>query len=247
MSRACCALGVLVAVLCGPLAAAATEEHRYDHDPVESVNRSIFWFNDQVDVRVLEPAARGWNRITPNAVQTSLSDFFLNLGAPLAAVNNLLQGKPAASASDIARFTINTGIGFLGFLDPASALGIERHTEDFGQTLGRWGVPSGPYLVIPFLGPSNPRDFAGTFFDYPLAIVGLFVPQYIVIGPRLVDIVNTRARFLDEVSKAKEASLDYYVFARNAYTQSREALIDDRTEVARESEEELYYWEDETE
>jgi len=236
-------VSLLAVVLTAPLPARAAANDQYDHDPIEPANRKLFWFNDKLDTHVLVPVATAWDTITPKALQTSFSDFFINLQTPLVAINNLLQGKPAESASDVGRFVINTGLGFLGFLDPASRMGLKRHEEDFGQTLGRWGVPPGPYIVVPFLGPSDPRDLTGIFFDYPLAIAGLFVSSYVLLGPRLVDIINTRSLFLDEVRKAKEGSLDYYVFVRNAYMQHRKALIEDTTEVPHENEEDLYYQE----
>ena len=241
MRRALLTLVAMLAVCLGPLTVTAAENDRHDHDPLEPANRKVFWFNDRVDRYALEPVAKGWDRVVPGALQTSLSNFFTNLSAPLVAINNLLQGKPAASAADIGRFTVNVGIGFLGFLDPASGLGLAQHNEDFGQTLGRWGVPSGPYLVVPLLGPSNPRDLTGLFFDYPITIAGFFVSSYVLLAPRLVDIINTRSLFLDEVRRAKEASLDYYTFARNAYIQRRKALIEDSMEVPHENEEDLYF------
>lgn len=220
--------------------AARPAGERTDYDPLERVNRKIFWFNDKLDVYALEPVASGWNKIAPDIVQRSVSNFFTNLRFPIVAVNNLLQGKAAESASDLGRFGVNTTAGVLGFFDPASSLGLELHSEDFGQTLGRWGVPPGPYLVLPFLGPSNPRDTGGLVADSAASVLPFFVNQWVLVGARVVDVVNSRSLVLEEVRDAKQASLDYYVFVRNAYRQRREALVKDSTELTSQDEEDLY-------
>ena len=210
-------------------------------DPIEGVNRKIFWFNDKVDVWVLEPAAKGWKLITPRRARTCVSNFFGNLRFPIVAVNDLLQGKFVDSASDVGRFAVNTTVGVLGFFDPATGFGLEKHNEDFGQTLGVWGLPPGPYLVLPLLGPSNPRDFLGFGVDYALSVTPFFVDQYVLIGVRALDIVNERALILEEVRDAKEAAIDYYGFVRDAYAQRREALISDDEAMSPKLQEDLYH------
>jgi phospholipid-binding lipoprotein MlaA len=209
-------------------------------DPLEGMNRKIFWFNDKVDVWVLEPAAKGWTLITPRRARACVSNFFGNLRFPIVAVNDLLQGKFVDSATDVGRFAVNTTVGVLGFFDPATGFGLERHNEDFGQTLGVWGMPPGPYLVLPLLGPSNPRDLLGFGVDYALSVTPFFVDQYVLIGVRAIDIVNERALILEEVRDAKEAAIDYYSFVRDAYAQRREALISDG-EVSSKLQEDLYH------
>jgi phospholipid-binding lipoprotein MlaA len=211
-----------------------------DHDPLESFNRRIFWFNDTVDVYVLEPVATGWDRIAPRRVQTSLGNFFHNLRFPIVLVNSLLQGKPQRAATSVARFVVNTTVGGAGLFDPATGWGLDDHPEDFGQTLGWWGVPPGPYLVLPFLGPSNPRDAVGLVGDYGASITPFFVNQFILLGTRVTDTVNLRSLFLQEVRDAKEASLDYYAFLRHAYYHRREALVNDRAETDERRDEDLY-------
>ncbi len=201
-----------------------------DYDPWQRLNRGIFWFNDRADVYVLEPVATGWDIVMPEPAETGISNFFANLRFPVVMVNNLLQGKPGKAAIDVGRFMVNTTFGLAGFFDPATIWGLERHNEDFGQTLGVWGVPPGPYLVLPLLGPSNPRDTAGIPVDYVLSITPLFLNSYWWTGAGVINIINTRAQYLDEVRNAKEASLDYYVFARNAYYQRRRALVNDQKE-----------------
>lgn len=211
-----------------------------DHDPLEHVNRGIFWFNEQVDGYVLEPVARGYDKITPKRVQKSLSNFFTNLRFPIVTVNDLLQGKVLKVASDIGRFGVNTTVGVLGFFDPASGWGLEQHNEDFGQTLGYWGVPPGPYLVLPFLGPSDPRDTVGLAVDSVTAVYPWFVAIQYTAAAYAVNIVNARAQVLTEVTQAKQAALDYYVFIRNAYVQRRKALVRDEAEPTLQEQENLY-------
>ena len=201
----------------------------------------MFWFNDKVDVYVLEPVATGWAKVAPTRVRTSVSNFFTNLRFPIVTVNDLLQWKPKDAGVDVARFGVNTTVGVLGFFDPASGWGLERHDEDFGQTLGVWGVPPGPYLVLPILGPSNPRDACGLAVDYALSVTPWFIDEYILISARVVDAVNARSLVLDEAREAKRSSVDYYSFIRNAYVQRRRALIADSAAPGIENQEELYY------
>lgn len=212
-----------------------------DNDPIESVNRGVFWFNDKMDVYLLEPVARGWDYVAPERLQQCVSNFFDNVRFPVVAINNALQGKFVPAASDVGRFVVNTTAGLAGFFDPASDLGLERHQEDFGQTLGVWGVPPGPYLMVPVMGPFTLRDGVGYFVDIPLAVYPLFSTWIYTLGPRILDTVNWRAQSLETVARAKEASLDYYAFVRNAYLQRREALIHDREEVPQEHEDDLYF------
>lgn len=199
-----------------------------DYDPWQRMNRGIFWFNDRADVYVLEPVAKGWDAIVPERAENSITNFFTNLRFPVVMANNLLQGKPGAAAIDVGRFMVNSTIGVGGLFDVATIWGMQRHNEDFGQTLGVWGVPPGPYLVLPLLGPSNPRDTAGIPVDYVLSVTPLFLSSYWWTGAGIINIINARAQVLDEVQQAKSASLDYYVFVRNAYYQRRKALVNDQ-------------------
>jgi len=239
---------VLAAVLLAPGARAAAPPGESvgavtgSGDPLEGLNRKVFGFNDFLDVYFLEPVATGWNWLLPAAVQRSVSNFFSNLRFPVNAVNNLLQGKPRASAAEVGRFTLNSTVGVLGFLDPATELGLPAHDEDFGQTLGKWGVPPGPYLVLPLLGPSNPRDGAGMLIDWPLSVVPFVVGQFVGLGASSVELLNARSLVLEDVRDAKRASLDYYVFVRNAYRQHRRALINDEDseEATTSDEDDLY-------
>jgi phospholipid-binding lipoprotein MlaA len=199
-----------------------------EYDPWQGLNRKFFAFNDRLDEWVLEPVARGWDYVTPKPVERGIGNFFGNLRFPVNLVNNLLQGKGVEGAKTLGRFTINTLLGAGGFLDPASDLGLGPEEEDFGQTLGVWGVPAGPYLVLPVLGPSSLRDAPALGVDAVTAITPFFIDTFILAGARAIDVVNTRAKFLDAVSEAKAASLDYYTFVRSAYVQHRQAQVEDR-------------------
>lgn len=201
-----------------------------EYDPWEGFNRKIFAFNDGLDTWVLEPTAKGWTFITPSPVRTGFTNFFTNLRFPVNFVNNVFQLKLIDASQDVARFVVNTMIGGAGFLDPASDLGLRQSYEDFGQTMAHYGMPAGPYFVLPILGPSTVRDTAGLPVDAAATIYPFFVSAIITIGPRIIDVINTRASFLKEVDEAKEAAFDYYVFVRNAYLQRRQALIEDRAE-----------------
>jgi phospholipid-binding lipoprotein MlaA len=240
---------LLLASLAGAvlIGGCAANRARVDHDPIEGVNRGIFWFNDKADVYVLEPLAKGWDKVLPDSVQRAIARFYRNLGTPVNSLNNLLQGKGKAAASDLGRFTINTTAGVLGFFDPATPWGLVHHEEDFGQTLGWWGVPPGPYLVLPLFGPSTPRDAFGRIADVVFGVVTLFVDAYILFGVNAVDVVNSRSLVLDEVRTAKEGALDYYVFVRNAYQQRRQALVHDRAEAGEAEIEDLYFYDDDEE
>jgi len=193
-------------------------------DPLEAVNRKVFWFNDKVDFFVLEPLAHCWDKIAPKSAQSSINNFFVNLRWPISFVSNLLQGKLRAAGTETARFVINSTAGVLGLFDPATRWGIEERHEDLGEAFGKWGIPSGPYLVVPLFGPSTPRDGVGSIAEIPLS------PTYYAQEPYAWyagDLVNWRALNLEEIAKAKERSFDWYVFVRNAYLQSRAAKVKD--------------------
>jgi len=212
-----------------------------ENDPIESVNRKIFWFNDHLDMYVLEPVAKGWHFVLPDRVETSITNFFYNLRFPIHTLNDLLQGKFKNAGIDVGRFVVNTTVGVAGFFDPATGWGLPMHWEDFGQTLGWWGVGPGPYLVLPLLGPSDIRDGGGLIVDSAASITPFFVNTYILLGARAVEIVNTRAQYLDIVRKAKESAFDYYTFVRNAYLQRRVGLINDEEPHEDGSQQDLYH------
>lgn len=193
-------------------------------DPWEGFNRAMFGFNEQVDRFALKPLAQGYRFVMPDVAETGVSNFFNNLGDIRSAVNNLLQGKIDGALTSVSRVVFNSTFGLAGFLDIATPMGLEEKPEDFGQTLGHWGVGSGPYVVLPFWGPSSVRDGIGLLPDFALDPVGEIdhVPtRNSLYGLRMVD-----ARV--ELLKAEQIiSGDRYIFVRDAYLQRREYLIND--------------------
>ena len=191
-------------------------------DPFEDLNRDIFIFNEKLDEKLLKPAALTYRKVTPQFARTGVTNFFNNLEEIDTTINQVLQGEIKYAFNDAGRFVINTTIGLFGLIDVASKMGLERHDEDFGQTLGVWGFDSGPYIMIPFLGPSNPRDLlsrpissflSGTFAmednDVKLTLIG-------------IDALETRERLLDAETLIIG---DKYIFVKDAYVQSREYEI----------------------
>ena len=191
-------------------------------DPFEDLNRDIFIFNEKLDEKLLKPAAIAYRKVTPQFARSGVTNFFNNLEEIDTTINQVLQGEIKYAYNDAGRFVINTTIGLFGLIDVASKMGLERHEEDFGQTLGVWGFDSGPYIMIPFLGPSNPRDLlsrpissflSGTFAmeddDVKITLVG-------------IDALETRERLLDAETLIIG---DKYIFVKDAYVQSREYEI----------------------
>ena len=191
-------------------------------DPFEDLNRDIFIFNEKLDEKLLKPAAIAYRKVTPQFARSGVTNFFNNLEEIDTTINQVLQGEIKYAFNDAGRFVINTTIGLFGLIDVASKMGLERHEEDFGQTLGVWGFDSGPYIMIPFLGPSNPRDLlsrpissflSGTFAmeddDVKITLVG-------------IDALETRERLLDAETLIIG---DKYIFVKDAYVQSREYEI----------------------
>jgi len=209
---------VLAVVL---LSGCATGPNANPLDPLEPFNRGVYKFNDAVDTAVVKPVATAYINVTPALVRTGVSNFFSNLTEPWSFVNNVLQGKGQAAGDTLARFVMNTLFGVFGLADLASDAGIERHREDFGQTLGRWGVPSGPYLVLPILGPSTVRDTAALPIDYQGNLLQQVDDSDARIGLYVLQAVNTRASLLRAGTVLDEAALDKYSFSRDVYLQLR--------------------------
>ncbi len=212
-------VAALAAVLV--LAGCATAPGADPRDPWEPYNRSMTRFNDAVDNAVLKPVATAYKEALPRPVRTGVSNFFGNLSDVWSFVNNVLQAKPEGAMHSFWRVVINTTMGLGGVLDPASEMRLQRHREDFGQTLGRWGMPSGPYLVLPLLGPSTLRDTAGLpvdFYGQPLGHANDVSLRNSLAG---VQVINTRAQVLDAADLLEAAALDVYTFKRDAYLQKR--------------------------
>lgn len=196
-------------------------------DPWESTNRSVASFNDKVDDNVLKPVASGYRNVVPDLVQTGVRNVFNNLADMWSTVNNLLQLKPMNTAESLGRVIVNTVFGIYGIFDVATYLKLERHPEDFGQTLGYWGVPNGPYLVLPLFGPSTLRDGASLPVDFavsPTQYINDIPTRNQVFALRLV---SKRAELLKSGNMLEEASIDKYSFTRDAYLQYRRSQIYD--------------------
>ncbi len=196
-------------------------------DPLEPLNRKIYKFNDTVDKAVVKPVAKGYETVVPQGIRIMIGNFFSNLNDVVVTINDLLQLKGRQAFSDAGRVFINSTIGFAGLVDVAGPSGYPKHNEDFGQTLGYWGVASGPYLVLPFLGPSTFRDGVGTVVDwqyYPLYRTTDVARRNSLIALQGVD---TRASLLQSENILMQAALDPYTFLRDAYLQHRNSEVYD--------------------
>ena len=185
-------------------------------DPFEDLNRKIWTFNEFLDDNFAKPAAEIYTSVTPNFIEIGMTNFFRNINELDNTANQLLQGKPGFAANDLGRFLINTSIGLLGFIDVASKMGLERHDEDFGQTLGYWGVSKGPFLMIPLYGPSTPRSLAGRSVSSVLTGTFAIEETDVRIGITALDALETRARYLEVETLIVG---DRYSFIRDSYMQ----------------------------
>lgn len=213
-----------LSILLGCFSLPALAEDPADADPWEGFNRAVFSFNDTLDRYALKPAAKSYKAITPDIIETGVSNFFGNLSDVGSMLNNVLQLKGGAAGQDFGRIMFNSTVGLGGIIDVATPMGLPEHNEDFGQTLGYWGVETGPYLVLPLLGPSNIRDGLGLIPDSmvdPVAEVDPIRTRNQLYGLRIID---TRAGLL-----AAEELLtgDRYTAMRDAYLQRREFLVND--------------------
>jgi phospholipid-binding lipoprotein MlaA len=233
LGRRLARLLMLLATLPGCATTAQTHETPADPvvengDPLEPFNRAMYTFNDELDRYLLKPVAKGYRAVMPTPVRRSVSNFFRNLSEPIVALNNALQGKWGDAGSDVGRFATNSTLGVLGLFDVATRFGLERHNEDFGQTFGVWGVKEGPYLVLPFFGPSNFRDGFGLvpyYYTHPLTYTEDESTGWVLFG---VEVVDYRAQMLDAGDILEQAAgEDPYVFVREAYLQRRRNLVAD--------------------
>lgn len=199
---------------------------RDPRDRFERVNRSVYRFNDTMDRAIAKPVARAYIKVTPQPVRTGVSNFFANLTYPATMANDLLQAKPVQFLRDTSRFVVNSTIGIGGLFDPASKMNLAANKEDFGQTLGRWGVPAGPYLMLPVLGPSSVRDTVGDVADQFADPRHYVKDPWVRYGLWAVDLVDRRASLLG-ADDIMQQSYDPYVLLRNAYLERREYLIKD--------------------
>lgn len=211
-------------------------------DPWRGYNEPVFGFNDGLDRYLLGPVARGWDWLAPDFVLTGVDNFFRNLDVPRTFLNDLLQAKPVHAGHDLGRFLVNSTVGVAGFVDVASRVGIQENREDFGQTFGYWGVPPGPFALLPvFPFRCTVRDWLAYPLDAatdPATIAG-FLFQY-VYGTGVVDVVNRRAINDEQIEENRREAIEWYVFVRDACLQDREGDVHDGAEPTAEEEEDLY-------
>ena len=217
--------GIVALSLCGCVTLPPNTQ-RSPQDPWESWNRGVYKVNDKLDRAVLSPVARGYVKVVPKLIRTGIRNFFTNLNTTTVLINDALQGKFLASANDLGRFVMNSTIGIGGLFDPASAAGLEKNDEDFGQTLGKWGVHSGPFLELPLFGPSDVRDAPARVVDAytnPQAYIHNIEIKYPLYGLYFID-TREGLLYLDDTLKNV---YDTYAFIRDAYLQRRAYLISD--------------------
>lgn len=212
------------------LTGCATGPDAHPQDPLEPWNRGVFKVNDVIDTNVLKPVAETYTQVTPDPIRRGVNNFFNNIRDVWSSANAVLQLRPQEAAENLFRVGVNTFAGFGGVLDVATDLGIPRTRLDFGQTLGRWGVPSGPYLVLPLLGPSSVRDATGTGVQFRVNAYTDFDDAKLQDGLTVLEVVDTRAGLLRAGALFEEAAIDRYSFMRDFYLQRRQNQIDDLIE-----------------
>jgi len=209
------------------LAGCATTGEGDPRDPLEGWNRGVYKFNDKFDDVLARPVAQTYEDFMPREIRSRVRNFFANLADPLIGVNNMLQGKVSEGLDDWTRFILNTTVGLVGIHDVATDFGLEKHNEDFGQTFGRWGAGTGPYLVLPIFGSSNLRDGIGLAADIYTDPLGEVRPIDVRNSAIAARAVQVRADLLGASRILQEAALDRYVFQRDAYLQRRRSLVYD--------------------
>ncbi len=228
MSGLAAALALILSACAAPTPQNADAVENFN-DPIEDTNRAIFSFNQAVDGAILVPVAKTYRTVIPDPARQSIHAFLLNVNGPIIFANDVLQGELSLAGRTAARFVLNSTLGFGGLFDVAAPLGIPYHSNDLGVTLARWGVPEGMYLIVPVLGPSNPRDLAGQIGD------GFADPGNIIAGQHHVLVatfartatsgINERARNIESLADIERTSLDYYATIRSLYRQRRAAQI----------------------
>jgi phospholipid-binding lipoprotein MlaA len=224
----------ILALTCsGVLGCASLPEgsKRDPRDHLERFNRSMYKFNTALDHAVFRPLARGYVKVTPRPARTGVSNFFSNLGYTKTIGNDIFQGHPVDFGSDIARLVVNTTVGIGGIFDPASRFGLEKHDRDFGQTLGKWGLPTGTYLMLPILGPSDVRDAVGLVPDRFMSVEGQIKDPVLQAGLTVADRINARANMLS-FDKTIDSAYDPYAFVRSVWFQRRAYKVHGDSEPA---------------
>ncbi|PQA85175.1 ABC transporter [Limnohabitans sp. TS-CS-82] len=220
-------LSAVLVAMAALSAGCATGPNANPKDPLEPMNRSVTKFNDVLDDNVLKPVATGYRDYTPQPVQTGVSNFFRNLSDVWSTANNGLQLKGRDTAESLMRVVVNTTLGIYGLFDVATQIGLERHPEDFGQTLGYWGVPSGPYVVLPLLGPSTVRDTSVVPVETSVDLVRQYDDVPVRNAAMATRIVDKRASLLKTTDLLTGAAIDKYSFTRDSYLQFRRNQVYD--------------------
>jgi phospholipid-binding lipoprotein MlaA len=215
------------------LAGCSSAQQWSDNDPLEPFNRKMFWINQKLDHNAALPAAVFYKSSVPGDVRDGVHNVLVNVGLPITVANDLLQGQMSRAGTAAARFGVNTTIGIVGVMDPATDMGFPLQQEDFGQTMGSYGVPGGPYIVLPLLGATLPRDAVGRIFvDHyfsPLSYFDYSGHYYVSLGTRVFSTVDGRARAIDEIRDIERSSIDQYAAMRDAFIKNRQLQIENRT------------------
>ncbi|MCG8324571.1 MAG: VacJ family lipoprotein [Thiotrichales bacterium] len=219
---------LLVILFVSLLTACATTGSGDPRDPWEGFNRSVYKFNETLDGVLFDPISKVYKVITPEIIDTGITNMFSNLGDISVIANDILQFKFSQAMSDLARFIFNSTLGLLGFFDVSTQMGFEKHNEDFGQTLATWGMGPGPFLMVPFFGPSTVRDATGFAVDAGLLNPVFYIEDELTrAGLLTLNYVDFKADLTSAVNLLEEAALDKYEFLKNAYFEKRENLIND--------------------
>lgn len=213
-------------LLAGCASTAGGRDDGGSYDPLEPLNRKVFAFNQTADRYLLKPLAQGYDFVLPAPAKASVTNFFRNVNSPILVLNHLLQGNVVEAGKQSGRFVMNTALGMLGLFDPATVVGLERKSASFDQTFGKWGVPSGPYLMLPLLGPSSFRGVAGVGARFETDLIWNYLDDHRSLRDKLVglEIVNTRQRFLS-LDRMIDRAPDPYIFVRESYRQNLEFEI----------------------
>ncbi|MCH8238080.1 MAG: VacJ family lipoprotein [Proteobacteria bacterium] len=236
LSRACGMVLAAFLILTGGCATSpdpgdreAVAEFNKINDPGEPANRTLFEFNRTLDAGILKPLAKFYRDFTPQFFQDRVNDVLDNLHAPVIFLNDILQGEGERAMATLTRFVINSTVGLLGLVDVATEAGIEGHDEDFGQTLAVWGVPEGPYVMLPIFGPSNPRDTIGLIVDFLTDPFNIWAAnsdrEYAIFARAGARAIDTRALYMDPMDDLEKSSVDFYATIRNLYRQRRDDQI----------------------
>lgn len=217
---------------CSHMKEPIVEDDYVIHDPLEESNRRVFAFNQAVDRAVINPVIKGYRTVAPKPVRTSIRNFLRNLRSPVNFINEVLQADADGAGTVLLRTAINTTVGIGGLFDVAGHEGIEYEPEDFGQTLAVWGVGHGPYMVVPFIGPSSLRDYSGYFADSMMDPLHWYLynidEEPLYMAKMGMDYLDLRESLIDSLSEIEKSSIDYYASVRSIYYQQRQALINDQ-------------------